>query len=280
VTQFDRLYRRALAQILAEGKEELNERTGRQIKSLPGLTLEIDAGFPLLTLRKIPIRIFVAEQVWFLTGSNRPEPFLRHFTKIWDDFTEDDGTVAAAYGHRWRRHFGRDQIGLLLKHLTRDPSSRQGVVIIWDAAGDSLESPHPKKNNPCPIAFIANIIDKALNLHLIIRSEDMILGCPHDVGGFALLQRLLAAKLDAPPGKLTVSISHAHIYDVHYEAAAALSRRCHDHAEISLEVSAEDFDRAERGDAEVVREITARLDEQYHPLPPLKLARAVVGEPR
>lgn len=280
MTEFDRQYQNALRQILETGTEQLNKRTGRKIKSLPGLTFELNHGFPLLTLRRIPIKIFVAEQIWFLTGSNRPEPFLRQFTKIWDGFTEAGGTVAAAYGYRWRHHFGRDQINLLIKHLRNDPSSRQGVVLMWDPADDSLESPNPKKNNPCPFAFVTNIINNRLNLHLIIRSNDMILGTPHDVGGFALLQRLLAAKLRSKPGKLTVSISHAHIYDAHYQAAGELVKRQSNHPEVSLKVKAADFDRALKGDESLVWEIVNKLDRQYSPLAAIKMAPVVVGEAR
>jgi thymidylate synthase len=280
MTQFDHQYRAILREILQNGKEQFHQRTNHQITSLPGLTLEVTAGLPLLTLRKIPLKAFVAEQVWFLTGSNRPVPFLRRFTKIWDAFTEKDGIVAAAYGYRWRYHFGRDQINLLVKHLTKEPSSRQGVVMTWDPAEDSLESPTVKKNNPCPLGFVVNIIDGWLNFHLLIRSSDVILGLPHDVAGFALLQRLLAAKLKVEAGKMTVSLSHAHVYDVHYRAAHELVKRDHDHLEVELQVRAEDFDRAEKGDESLVRELVNKLSAQYHPLPALKLAPVVVGEAR
>lgn len=280
MTQFDRQYQAVLKEILENGTEQLHQRTNHKIISSPGLTLEITTGLPLLTLRQIPIKAFVAEQVWFLTGSNRPEPLLRRFTKIWDAFTEKDGTVAAAYGYRWRYHFGRDQISLIVKHLTKEPSSRQGVVMIWDPAEDSLESSNPKKNNPCPLGFVVNIIGGRLNLHLLIRSSDVILGLPHDVAGFALLQRLLVAKLNLKVGKMTVSLSHAHIYDVHYQAARELVNRDHDHAEIELQVGAEDFDRAEKGDESLIKEIVDNLLAQYHPLLALKLAPVVVGEAR
>jgi thymidylate synthase len=280
MTQFDHQYQAVLKEVLENGSEQFHQRTNHQIISSPGLTLEITAGLPLLTLRKIPLKAFVAEQVWFLTGSNQPESFLRRFTKIWDSFTEEDGTVAAAYGYRWRYHFGRDQINLLIKHLTREPSSRQGVVMIWDPAEDSLESSTPKKNNPCPLGFVVNIIGGWLNFHLMIRSSDIILGLPQDVAGFAFLQRLLAAKLKARVGKMTVSLSHAHIYDVHYQAAYELVNRDHNHAEIELQVSTDDFDRAEKGDESLVKEIVDNLLAQYDPLPALKLAPVVVGEAR
>ena len=92
-----------------EGIEELNERTGHKTKSLPGVTLSFDIekdGFPVLTLRKQPLKSPIAEQVWFIIGE-KDTTFLRKFTKIWDLFMETDGTIPAAYGWRWRNHFGR-----------------------------------------------------------------------------------------------------------------------------------------------------------------------------
>lgn len=269
MTQFDLAYRELIRRIMAEGVEETNARTGHATRALPGLTLEVDAGFPLLTLRRLPIKGWVAEQVWFLTGSRRPEESLRQFTKIWDEFTNFNGVIPTAYGYRWRHHFGRDQIGELVTLLERDPSSRQAVVIAWDPAADGLEMKRPRKNVPCPFSFTVNIIGGALHLHNLVRSNDMMLGCPFDIAGFALLQRILAARLGVRAGKYTHSISNAHIYDIHYDAARALIERDHEHPEIELTVSADAFERAERGDFTLVEEIEARLVAQYHPLPPL-----------
>src|SRR5262249_50933534 len=237
MTQFDRAYRELVRRILDDGYEERNVRTGHVVRALPRLTLEVETGFPLLTLLRIPIRIVVAEQVWFLTGSRRPEETLQQFTKIWDDFTNLNGVIPAAYGYRWRRHFGRDQIAELVALLERDPSSRQGVVVAWDAGSDGLDARRTRKNVPCPYTFTVNIIGGALHLHNIVRSNDMLLGCPHDAAGFALLQRMLAARLGVRVGKYTHSISNAHVYDIHYEAARALMERDHEHPEIALELA-------------------------------------------
>lgn len=270
MTQFDRQYQEAIKKIMREGFEEYNERTGHKTKALPGLTFELDNGFPLLTIRKIPIKIFVAEQIWFLTGSQRPDEFLNKFTKVWDGFTEEDGTVQAAYGYRWRKHFGRDQLGALVKHLEEQPGSRHGVIVMWDPADDGLGCGTKKKNVPCPYTFTVNIIGGKLHLHLIIRSNDMILGCPHDVAGFALLQYILAAKLKVLPGKLTYSISNAHVYDIHYEAAEEIIKRSNEHPEIKLEAKADWFDRGEKADETLVEEIKGELEKQYEPLEAIK----------
>lgn len=265
MTQFDRAYQNALTRILNEGIEELNERTGLKTKSVPGLTFQVDFGFPILTLRKIPIKLFVAEMVWYLSGSQRPDDFLDKYTKIWDDFLESDGTVAAAYGYRWRHHFGRDQIQSLVKLLEREPSSRHGVVMAWDPADDGLADGTKKKNVPCPFTFTANIIGGKLHLHSIVRSNDMMLGCPHDTAGFSLLQYLLAAKLGVKPGTYTHSVSNAHIYENHYDQAWEVVNRENSHPPIVFEPKADWLDRAMAGDEDLITEIYQILVDQYKP---------------
>lgn len=229
------------------------------------VTVEPEDGFPLLSLRKIPVRLFTAEQVWFLTGSRRPEEFLRQFTKIWDDFSSLSGVVTAAYGWRWRNAFGRDQIMELVRLLKQDPSNRQGVVLAWDPGGDGLGA-KTKLNVPCPFGFTVNIIGGKLNFHNLVRSNDMILGFPHDVAGFALLQRILAGHLGVGVGRYTHSISHGHIYDIHYDAAEELVRRRSRQRRIMLEPSSAWLRRAMKGDKDLVVEIVAELDRQYSPL--------------
>lgn len=280
MTQFDEQYKNALLRIMNEGYEELNERTGHRLKILPGVNFELDFGFPLLTLRKIPIKLFVAEQCWFIQGTQRTESFLDQFTKIWDDFKETDGTVAAAYGYRWRHHFGRDQLAQLVAHLASEPHSRQGVVVTWDPGddglyGDGLKATY-KKNAPCPYTFTVNIIGDKLHMHNMVRSNDMMLGCPHDVAGFALLMCILAAKLGYKPGKYTHSISNAHIYDIHYNHAWELIDRKNKHGPVYFEAQADYYDRAELGDIALVKEMVAKLEAQYEPMAALKGMKIVV----
>ncbi|MBL7058630.1 thymidylate synthase [Patescibacteria group bacterium] len=276
MTQFDEQYKNAIWEIMNSGYEEYNERTQHKTKIIPGITFQLDNGFPLLTLRKIPLKIFIAEQIWFLTGSNRPDYFLREYTKIWDDFTEEDGTISAAYGYRWRNHFGRDQIEHLIKHLQTQPGSRHAVVITWDPADDGLGSGTSKKNVPCPYTFTVNIVGNRLHLHNIVRSNDMILGCPHDVAGFALLQHILAAKLNVKPGRLTHTISNAHIYDIHYKAAWELLERNNDHKKISLLPQNNWYERAVNADTSLVLEIFKNLSNQYNPSEPIKNLKIVL----
>lgn len=269
MTEFDAIYQGMLRRIMETGVREVNGRTGHEVCAVPGLHFSHDierAGFPLLTLRKIPVNMFVAEQIWFVSGARKPADFLRDFTKIWDAFTNPADTVTVAYGYRWRKHFGRDQLGKLIQLLKKDPTSRHGVIVTWDPASDGLGGTK-RANVPCPYTFTVNIIGGRLHLHNMVRSNDMVLGFPSDVAGFALLQCMLAQKLGVKVGVYSHSISNAHVYDNQYAAVEEMLRRANDHAPIRVVLPKHTFDRAEKKDVKLVDEIARPIMEQYHPLP-------------
>lgn len=269
MTKFDALYQNMLKRIMKEGVTDVNARTGHEVKAVPGMHFSIDIekdGFPLLTLRKIPVKMFVAEQIWFVSGARKPADFLRDFTKIWDAFTNPADTVTVAYGYRWRKHFGRDQLGKLVQLLKKDPTSRHAVIVTWDPASDGLGGAK-RANVPCPYTFTVNIIGGRLHLHNMVRSNDMVLGFPADVAGFALLQTMLAQKLGVKPGVYSHSISNAHVYDNQYEAVKEMIKRKNKHAPIKVELPKNTFDRAEKKDVKLVEQIVAPIMAQYQPMP-------------
>ncbi len=266
MTTFDKIYKDLLSKLFASGIEDYNARTKLKVLILTGVHFDLDVNeFPLLTLRKIPLKLFTAEQIWYLQGDKELD-FFQKYSKIWNDFMEEDNTVDSGYGFRWRNFFERDQIASLIEMLQKEPSSRQGVVMTWDPVTDGLASPK-KKNVPCVPMFVANVVKGKLNFHVVFRSNDIMLGLPHDVAGFALLQHIIAQKVGLKLGFLHYTISHAHVYENHYRQAATLLTRIHDHENITLQLPENTFDRAMKKDSEVVDEILANLESQYHPLP-------------
>jgi len=269
---FDVIYKKLLKNILKDGIEDTNKRTGHKTKAIPGATFSTDIekdGFPLLTLRKVPIRAFVAEQIWFISGARKPADFLREYTKIWDVFTNPNDVVTVAYGYRWRKFFGRDQLGLLIKHLKKDPSSRHGVIVTWDPGSDGLGG-IKRANVPCPYTFTINVIGGRVHMHNIVRSNDVILGLPFDVAGFALLQTIIAQELGFKPGIYTHTISNAHIYDLHYEGAKEMIKRPTNHKPIKLLLPKNSFSLAEKQSRKLADTITAGMEKQYAPGKPIK----------
>lgn len=218
---FVSIYRDLLHELLSS-TEELNKRTGTQVKVLRGgasFRLDLsDRTLPTIGTRKTYPATAAAEIAWFLSGSN-DLTWLRKYSSIWDMFVEDDDrTVQSAYGYRWRRHFGRDQIVAAIGTLSKDPTNRRVWVSAWDPAEDGLGMPN-QKNVPCPVGFSLTITDGELHSTLAIRSSDVFVGLPYDVMGHALLMDALAAQLEVSVGVMQVSIAHAHLYESHWDLA-------------------------------------------------------------
>lgn len=265
--KIDKFYKATVCKKIARQTYELNKRTGIRTKTLPGITFQTDLekdGFPILSLRKLSFS-FIPEIMWMLSGSNTNEWLTKH-TKIWDSFIEENGIITSAYGFRWRHHFDVDQLETVLIKLKQDNSTRHGVIMMWSPKEDLLIK---QKNVPCPYTFTLNIIKRKLHLHLIIRSNDMVLGFPTDVTGFALLLSILAQELNVGVGTLTVSISNAHIYENQIYAIKEMANRKVFNEKITLNLPKDCYKRACALDDTLIDEIKKGF-KGYDPQPAIK----------
>jgi thymidylate synthase len=174
-------------------------------------------------IRKTWPKTAAAEIAWFLLG-RKDVDFIRSYAPIWDKFVEEDGqTVEAAYGYRWRNHFGRDQIDDAIKTLVSNKTDRRVFISAWDPGVDGLGV--PSKNVPCPVGFTLSITDDKLNSTLLIRSSDVFVGLPYDVMGHALLMTAILASIRHESvshgrlqlGKMHVTLAHPHLYEPHLD---------------------------------------------------------------
>lgn len=237
---------------------ELNERTGEVCHTFTSgisFTFDMDSNLAMPMMRKFYPKTAAAEAAWFTLGT-QDSTFIKKYCPIWDSFTEDDGkTVDAAYGYRWRKHFGRDQIMDLTTSLFLNPSNRRTVVSAWDPAKDGLMNVGTK-NVPCPFALTAYIVNRKLMLGYFIRSSDLYVGLPYDIMCTDYVADALVAELrqraiqtissyssvniipeadlarlsmlaTLKRGSLTTFISNPHMYNNHVELAkeAICSRR-------------------------------------------------------
>ena len=98
----------------------------------------------------------------------------------------------------------------------------------------------------------------------------MMLGCPFDTFGFALLMCIIAQKLRVRPGIYTHTISNAHIYDIHYGGAEEIIKRKSGHQNIFPNFPPNIFDRAEKKDESLVDEIYEAFAPYYKPGEPIE----------
>ena len=83
----DKQYIALLKKIMTEGNEK-TDRTGTGTKSIFGhqMRFNLEEGFPLLTTKKLPIRIIVQELLWFLKGDTNIEYLDQNDVHIWDEW--------------------------------------------------------------------------------------------------------------------------------------------------------------------------------------------------
>ena len=200
---------------------EKADRTGTGTRSVFGwqMRFDLEAGFPLLTTKKLHVRSIVHELLWFLAGDTNVGYLNDNGVSIWDEWADDNGDLGPVYGQQWRSWpapDGRriDQIAEVQERLRRDPDSRRHVVTAWNP-GEVEEMALP----PCHCLFQFYAADGRLSCQLYQRSADIFLGVPFNIASYALLTMMMAQATGLKPGDFVHTLGDAHLYLNHLEQA-------------------------------------------------------------
>lgn len=122
-----RQYLDLLDRILSEGAEK-TDRTGTGTISVFGhqMRFDLQAGFPLLTTKKLHLKSIIYELLWFLKGDTNVKYLQDHGVKIWNEWADADGDLGHIYGYQWRswpRPDGThlDQIAQVVHDIKKQP---------------------------------------------------------------------------------------------------------------------------------------------------------------
>ena len=197
------------------------DRTGTGTESVFGHQMRIDlgAGFPLLTTKKLHLKSIIHELLWFLTGDTNVKALNDEGVTIWDDWADENGELGPVYGHQWRTWptadgRGIDQIAGVIESIKTDPNSRRHIVSAWNPADvEKMALP------PCHCLFQFYVLDGHLSCQLYQRSADVFLGVPFNIASYALLTIMVAQVTDLQPGDLVHTFGDAHLYANHIEQA-------------------------------------------------------------
>jgi len=221
-----RQYLDLMQHVLSHGTPK-SDRTGTGTLSVFGAQLRFDlnAGFPLLTTKKVHLKSIIHELLWFLKGETNIRYLKDNGVGIWDEWADERGDLGPVYGYQWRswpaadgRHI--DQISLVLDQIRENPDSRRMIVSAWNVADlDKMAL------MPCHAFFQFYVADGRLSCQLYQRSADIFLGVPFNIASYALLTMMIAQVCGLKLGDFVHTFGDAHLYTNHLEQARAqLSR--------------------------------------------------------
>jgi thymidylate synthase len=191
-----------------------SDRTGTGTLSVFGhqMRFELEAGFPLLTTKRLHLRSIIYELLWFLRGETNISYLNAHGVSIWDDWADETGELGPVYGRQWRSWPARDgstidQIAQLMELIASNPDSRRLIVTAWNPADvDRMALP------PCHCLFQFYIAEGRLSCQLYQRSADVFLGVPFNIASYALLTHMIAHVAGLAPGEFVHTLGDAHLY--------------------------------------------------------------------
>jgi thymidylate synthase len=215
-----RAYLDLLQHLLDHGTEK-SDRTGTGTRSVFGwqMRFDLNAGFPLVTTKKLHLRSIVHELLWFLRGETNIAYLSENKVSIWDEWADANGELGPVYGKQWRdweTADGKrvDQMRWVLDEIRRNPDSRRLIVSAWNV-GDL-----PRMAlMPCHTMFQFYVADGKLSCQLYQRSGDVFLGVPFNIASYALLTHMVAQACNLGVGDFVHTLGDAHLYSNHFEQA-------------------------------------------------------------
>jgi thymidylate synthase len=198
-----------------------SDRTGTGTLSVFGAQLRFDlnAGFPLLTTKKVHLKSILHELLWFLQGETNISYLRQNGVRIWDEWADANGNLGPVYGHQWRswptadgRHI--DQISQVLQQIRKNPDSRRMIVSAWNVADlDKMAL------MPCHAFFQFYVADGRLSCQLYQRSADIFLGVPFNIASYSLLTMMIAQACNLGLGDFVHTFGDTHLYLNHLDQA-------------------------------------------------------------
>jgi len=221
------LYSDILREILWEGK--VVGPRGLKTKELSPVCIEVTD--PRRRLFGHPHRKDVSiftyiEGLWILRGEANPERLVHYAKAVGDFVNPNTGLMDGAYGPRIRKVpvlrdgngfeikgpsiVTMDQFRIALYRLTKDPNTRQAVVVIHNPMYDWNNQ---TKDLPCTLTFQFLLRDSRLDMIVNMRSQDAWWGFVYDTGEFQWFQEIMAGWLGVDLGRYIHVDGSLHLYE-------------------------------------------------------------------
>jgi thymidylate synthase len=172
------------------------------------------AALPLGVGRQLNRKIAAAEACQLIGAFSDPELLVSASPNFIKFMEPELKNFHGAYGERIGHQFPA-----LLHKFASDLGTRQGVITLWDSLRDNQVG---KRDYPCTVMLQFEVVDNYVNMHVVMRSNDVWLGVPYDWFQFTQLHITASNLLGIPPGTYTHQSLSTHIYMTDVEKAYGL----------------------------------------------------------
>jgi len=149
------------------------------------------------------------ESLWMLAGRNDLD-YVVKYNKRMNEYSDDGVVLHGAYGHRWREHFGADQVAVVIERLKKDSTDRRCVIQMWDPQVDLNRE---GVDVPCNTVIYFKIRDDELLMTVSNRSNDIIWGTfGANAVHMSMLHEYVASAIGIPMGPYTQISDSFHAY--------------------------------------------------------------------
>ena len=148
----------------------------------------------------------LGELCWYL-AQTKDLSFIAYYLPAYRKYAEGK-EIYGGYGPRLFDWNGLNQFATVADILRTKPDSRQAVIQLFDAH-DILE---PHKDIPCTCTMQFMVRKKQLHMLTYMRSNDALVGMPHDIFCFTMLQEIMARTLSVELGQYKHLVGSLHLY--------------------------------------------------------------------
>ena len=229
-----------LNEIIDNGTDIYNERTGKSCRTILNVSLEYDLTedvLPILTTKYVAWKPAIAELLGYLRGYSSAHQFRQLGTKTWDananqspgwlknpnrKGTDDMGRVYGVQGRSWINKDGEkfDQLRDIYRKIKEGNDDRGLILTYWNPGEHHLGC-----LRPCVHTYQFSLLGDDLYLTVYQRSCDVPLGLPFNMIQIAVFLKLMAQITGKRPVKAVHNIVNAHIYNDQLELAKEQAQR-------------------------------------------------------
>ena len=150
-----------------------------------------------------------AEWQWYLSSDRNISRLGKLYGKvpaIWKRMADTEGNVNSNYGWQWNRN---GQLDKVIGQLQNNPDTRQAAISIYDGK----EMQDYSYDTPCTYAVQFTILNRKLNMSVVMRSNDLWYGFCNDQYQFSNLQKLVAHETGYDVGTYYHFAHNLHLYN-------------------------------------------------------------------